>query len=79
MPQQNLAYPVIVTFNGAEYIYQCPDFPEIQISAPSMEIGVPTVTAALHDAVTAMQFPPAPTNPSNLPMLPGQFMLQVVL
>ena len=79
MPQQNLAYPVIVTFNGAEYIYQCPDFPEIQISAPSMEIGVPTVTAALHDAVTAMQFPPAPANPTSLPLLPGQFLLQVVL
>ena len=79
MPQQNLAYPVIVTFNGAEYIYQCPNFPEIQISAPSMEIGVPTITAALCDAVTAMQFPPAPANPASLPMLPGQFLLQVVL
>ena len=79
IPQQNLAYPVIVTFSGTEYIYQCPDFPEIQISTPSMEIGVPAVTDALRDAVAAMQFPPAPANPASLPMLPGQFLLQAVL
>lgn len=79
IPQQNLSYPVIVTFNGTEYIFQCPDFPEIQVSAPSMEIGVSTVTTALRDAVTAMQFPPAPANPASFPMLPGQFLLQAVL
>ena len=79
MPQQNLAYPVIVTFNGVEYTFQCPDFPEIQISATSMEIGVPAITTAIRDAVTAMQFPPAPSNPANLLMLSGQFLLQAIL
>lgn len=79
IPQQNIAYSVIAGQNGAGYVFQCPDFPEIILSAPSMELGVQAITTAIQDAVATMQFPPAPTPPTVIPLLPGQFLLQIVL
>lgn len=57
---QNLIYPVIVTATGRGYLFQCPDFPEIQLDTPTVEAGAAAVTAALRDAVVAIQFPPPP-------------------
>lgn len=79
MPQQNLSYPVLVTANNGEYLFQSPDFPEIQFTTSTVENGVAVVTATLRDAVVAMQFPPAPTNPASLPLLSGQFCLQIAV
>ena len=76
---QSLIYPVIVTPANSGYVFQCLDFPEIQLDMPSVEAGVATVTAALRDAVIAIQFPPAPTNISAIPLLPGQFLLQIAV
>lgn len=78
MPQ-NLVYPVIVTAAGGSYAFQCPDFPEIQLDMPTVEAGATATAAALRDASVAMQFPPAPSSPANIPLLPGQFLLQVAL
>ncbi|MGN0353158.1 MAG: tyrosine-type recombinase/integrase, partial [Roseburia sp.] len=58
MTPQNLAYPVLVTAGSDGYTFQCPDFPELQFNYPSVEAGAAAVTAALRDAVVAMQFPP---------------------
>lgn len=76
---QSLIYPVIVTPANSGYIFQCLDFPEIQLDMPSVEAGVAAVTAALRDAIIAIQFPPAPTNISAIPLLPGQFLIQIAV
>ena len=79
MTPQNLAYPVLVTAGSDGYTVQCPDFPEFQFNYPSVEAGAAAVTAALRDAVVAMQFPPAPSSPTGIPTMPGQFLLQVAV
>lgn len=76
---QNLIYPVIVTATGCGYLFQCPDFPEIQLDTPTVEAGAAAVTAALRDAVVAIQFPPPPSEPAGITLTPGQFLLQVTV
>lgn len=76
---QNLIYPVIVTITNGCYIFQCIDFPEIQMTMPTVEAGVIAITESMRDAVLALQFPPAPSEPSNIPLMPGQFLLQLQL
>lgn len=76
---QNLIYPVIVTLADGCYIFQCVDFPEIQMTMPTVEAGVTAITESMRDAVLALQFPPAPSDPSNIPLMPGQFLLQLQL
>lgn len=76
---QNLIYPIIVTPTNGGYAMQSVDFPEIQVIVPSVELGAATVANAMRDAVLALQFPPAPSNPSSIPFMPGQFLLQLQL
>lgn len=76
---QNLIYPVIVTITNGCYIFQCVDFPEIQMTMPTVEAGVIAITESMRDAVLALQFPPAPSDPSNIPLMPSQFLLQLQL
>ena len=64
---QNLIYPVIVTATGRGYLFQCPDFPEIQLDTPTVEAGAAAVTAALRDAAVAIQFPPPQRSSRNRP------------
>ena len=76
---QNLIYPVIVTPVIGNYIFQSVDFPEIQMTMPTVEEGVAMAAGATRDAVLALQFPPAPSDPANVPLMPGQFLLQLSL
>ena len=76
---QNLTYPVIVTPTNNGYAMQGVDFPEIQVIVPSVELGAATVSNAMRDAILAIQIPPAPSNPSDIPVMPGQFLLQLSL
>lgn len=76
---QNLIYPVIVTITNGCYIFQCVDFPEIQMTMPTVEAGVIAITESMRNAVLALQFPPAPSDSSNIPLIPGQFLLQLQL
>lgn len=78
-PPQNLAYPVVVTPDINGYHFAVPDFPEINFLAPEMDSGVSTVTQTLRDAAASMQFPPAATSVTEIPLLPGQFILQIIL
>ena len=76
---QNLIYPVIVTPTNDGYDMQSVDFPEIQMTVPTVEEGVAMVAGAMRDAVLALQFPPASSDPVNVPLMPGQFLLQLSL
>lgn len=76
---QNLIYPVIVTPSNGCYVLQSTDFPEIQIVMPTIEAGAAAVTAAMRDAILALQLPPAPSDPASIPIMPGQFLLQLSL
>ncbi len=78
-PPQNLAYPVVVTPDINSYHFAVPDFPEINFLAPEMDSGVSAVSQTLRDAAASMQFPPAATLATEIPLLPGQFILQIVL
>jgi len=77
VPPQSLIYPVLATATRNGYSFLFPDFPEIHFDTPTIEDGISTAGAALRDAVLALQFPPAPSNPASLPLLPGQFILQI--
>ena len=37
------------------------------------------VAGAMRDVVLALQFPPAPSDPVNVPLMPGQFLVQLSL
>lgn len=76
---QNLIYPVIVTPSNGGYVFQCADFPEIQIVMPTVEAGAAAVAGAMRDAILAFQLPPAPSDPASIPIMPGQFLLQLSL
>ena len=76
---QNLIYPVIVTPAIGNYVFQIVDFPEIQMTVPTVEEGAAMVAGAMRDVVLALQFPPAPSDPVNVPLMPGQFLLQLSL
>lgn len=76
---QNLIYPVIVTPTNDGYAMQSVDFPEIQMTMPTVEDGAAMAAGAMRDAVLALQFPPASSDPVNVPLMPGQFLLQLSL
>ncbi len=76
---QNLIYPVIVTPTNDGYAMQSVDFPEIQMTMPTVEDGAAMAAGAMRDAVLALQFPPASSDSVNVPLMPGQFLLQLSL
>ena len=76
---QNLIYPVVVTPTDGCYVMQSTDFPEIQIAMPTVEAGIAAITDAMRDTVLLLQLPPAPSDPASIPMMPGQFLLQISL
>ena len=78
-PPQNLSYPVVVTPEINGFHFTVPDFPEINFVSTEMDHGVRTVTQTLKDAALAMQFPSAATLVTEIPLLPGQFVLQIIL
>lgn len=79
IPPQNLICPIVMAPACNGYVLQSPDFPGIQIVASTMEDGVVEKTTSLRDAALALAFPLAPSSPTNIPLLPGQFLLQVTL
>lgn len=74
----SLIYPAVVTTAPEGYWFTLPDFPEVQYLSPSVEVGVETARQTLVDAVRVMPFPPPATPVSEIPLLPNQFVLQVV-
>ena len=78
-PVQQL-YPVVFSpDDSGGYIVTSPDFPEIQLYAPTMEEGLAEISETLHDALTGTVYPPAPTNLSNITSFPGQFVMQIAV
>lgn len=73
-----LIYPAVVTSAPEGYWFTLPDFPEVQYLSPSVEVGVETARQTLVDAVRVMPFPPPATPVSEIPLLPNQFVLQVI-
>ena len=76
---QNLIYPVVVTPSSGCYILQSVDFPEIQITVPTVEVGTVTIADVMRNAVLSFQLPPAPSDPASISIMPGQFLLQISL
>lgn len=74
----SLVYPAIVTTAPEGYWFTVPDFPEIQYLCASVEDGVASARQTLMDAVRLMPFPPPATPVSEIPLLPNQFVLQVI-
>jgi len=70
---------VVVTPDINGYQLYAPDFPEIGLTVPSVDIGAEMIKQNLSDAVSTMLFPPAATPFMDLQLLPGQFVLQCLL
>ena len=49
------------------------------MTMPTVEDGAAMAAGAMRDAVLALQFPPASSDSVNVPLMPGQFLLQLSL
>ena len=77
--KSSTTYPVVFSYDGANYVFTIPDFPEIQCKTSSLEEGTAYVQATISEALSMMPFPPPPSLPSELALQPGQFCLSITL
>ena len=78
-PVQQL-YPVVFTASDdGGYIVSSPDFPDVQLYAPTMEDGFAQISEVLRDALMGMVYPPAPTRLCDITPCPGQFSMQIAV
>lgn len=72
-----LCYPVVLTLGDAEVTATVPDFPEITLSASTLDDAVRAVTASLRETISGAYYPPTPTKPDDLIPLEGQIVMTV--
>lgn len=76
---QASSYPVLVTATPDGYLFASPDFPEIKLTATTVENGIVQITNRLREEVATSFYPPNASPLTEIELTPGQFVVQCVL
>ena len=60
MPVEDASYPILCTPGEDGCTLYAPDFPNLQITAPTMDAGLLEMKEKLHKALRQYKYPPAP-------------------
>lgn len=78
-PVQQL-YPIVFTQSeDGGFIVSAPDFPTIQLYAPTMEDGFAQISEAMREQITSMITPPVPTNLTAIDPTPNKMLMQIAV
>lgn len=79
VPMQQL-YPVVFApSEDGGFIVSAPDFPSIELYAPTMEDGYAQISDAIREQLVGMRIPPAPTNLTTIAPAPGKMLMQIAV
>ena len=79
LPVQQL-YPVMFApADDGGFIVTAPDFPSLEIYAPTMEDGFAQISEALREQLVGMVYPPAPTSLVTIAPTPGKMLMQIAV
>lgn len=79
-PPVQQIYPIVFAqADDGGFIVSAPDFPAIQLYAPTMEDGFAQINEALREQLVGMVYPPVPTNLVTITPAPGQMLMQIAV
>lgn len=77
MPVEDASYPILCTPGEDGCTLYAPDFPNLQITAPTMDAGLLEMKEKLHKALRQYKYPPAPTRQEQIVMPATGFLLLI--
>jgi integrase len=78
-PMQQLYSVLFTPAEDGGYTISAPDFPHVQLYAPTMEDGLEQIRETIRTELMGMVYPPVPMNLVTLQQLPGQFSMQIAV
>lgn len=77
MPVEDASYPILCTPGEDGCTLYAPDFPNLQITAPTMDAGLLEMKEKLHKALRQYKYPPAPTRQEQIVVPATGFLLLI--
>ena len=77
MPVEDASYPILCTPGEDGCPLYAPDFPNLQITAPTMDAGLLERKEKLHKALRQYKYPPAPTRQEQIVVPATGFLLLI--
>ena len=77
MAAAGASYPILCTPGENGRTLYAPDFPNLQITAPTMDAGLLEMKEKLHKALRQYKYPPAPTRQEQIVVPATGFLLLI--
>ena len=77
MPVEDASYPILCTPGEDGCTLYAPDFPNLQITAPTMDAGLLEMKEKLHKALRQYKYPPTPTRQEQIVVPATGFLLLI--
>ena len=77
MPVEGASYPILCTPGEDGCTLYAPDFPNLQITAPTMDAGLLEMKEKLHKALRQYKYPPTPTRQEQIVVPATGFLLLI--